>query len=181
MYYTEKEVRELLEQAFAEGYDDGIDDTLDYIDENYELEDDSFDLEEEYDYYTEMTDDQKEFLRNGKVQKAVDTLVGDHPRRKKEVLKGAISAFRLQNGTSRDVNHSTNRVRDIHDYINNTTNYRVHRATERPSEKRLKNAADAVKAHKTIEKKLNKYGKSSFDKNAKMWRRDKGINIDRRE
>ena len=55
MYYTEREVRELLEQAFAEGYDDGIDDTLDYIDENYELEDDGFDLMDEYDSYTESS------------------------------------------------------------------------------------------------------------------------------
>ena len=53
MYYTDNEVRELLEQAFQEGYDNGINDTLDYIDENYELEDDSFDLEDEYEYYTE--------------------------------------------------------------------------------------------------------------------------------
>ena len=52
MYYTEREVREMLDKAFQEGYDNGIDDTLDYIDENYEL-DDSFDLEDEYDYYTE--------------------------------------------------------------------------------------------------------------------------------
>ena len=51
--YSEYEVKKLLEQAFQEGYDNGIDDTLDYIDENYELEEDSFDLEEEYDYYTE--------------------------------------------------------------------------------------------------------------------------------
>ncbi len=40
--YTEYEVKELLEEAFNRGYDNGIDDTLDYIDENYELEDDSF-------------------------------------------------------------------------------------------------------------------------------------------
>jgi len=59
MYYTEREVRELLEQAFAEGYDDGIDDTLDYIDENYELEDDSFDLMDEYDAYTEGSSNRK--------------------------------------------------------------------------------------------------------------------------
>ena len=52
--YTDNEIRELLAEAFSKGYDDGIDDTLDYIDENYELEsDDSFDLEEEYDSYTE--------------------------------------------------------------------------------------------------------------------------------
>ena len=50
--YTEREVRELLEQAFSEGYDNGIDDTLDYIDENYEIDED-FDLEDEYEYYTE--------------------------------------------------------------------------------------------------------------------------------
>ena len=52
--YTEREVRELLDKAFSEGYDNGIDDTLDYIDENYELEsDDNFDLMDEYDAYTE--------------------------------------------------------------------------------------------------------------------------------
>ena len=58
MYYTDNEVRELLEQAFQEGYDNGIDDTLDYIDENYELEDDSFDLEDEYSVYAEVTREQ---------------------------------------------------------------------------------------------------------------------------
>ena len=53
MYYTEREVKEMLDKAFQEGYDDGIDDTIEYIDENYEIEDDSFDLMNEYESYTE--------------------------------------------------------------------------------------------------------------------------------
>ena len=61
MYYTEREIRELLDKAFSEGYDNGIDDTLDYIDENYELEsDDNFDLMGEYDAYTEGSSNRKD-------------------------------------------------------------------------------------------------------------------------
>jgi len=45
--YTKYEVRQLLEEAFEKGYNNGIDDTLDYIEENYELEDE-FDLMDEY-------------------------------------------------------------------------------------------------------------------------------------
>ena len=62
--YTEREVRELLEQAFAEGYDDGIDDTLDYIDENYELEDGGFDLMDEYESLQETKSANKEIHKN---------------------------------------------------------------------------------------------------------------------
>ena len=59
MYYTDREVREILEQVYAEAYDQGIDDTLDYIDENYELESDDFDLMDEYDAYTEGSSNRK--------------------------------------------------------------------------------------------------------------------------
>lgn len=61
--YTEREVREMLDKAFQEGYDDGIDDTLDYIDENYELEDGGFDLMDEYDALQEMDQRYKDGFR----------------------------------------------------------------------------------------------------------------------
>ena len=47
--YTDKEVKEILDRVYAEAYDAGIDDTLEYFEENYELDsDDSFDLMDEY-------------------------------------------------------------------------------------------------------------------------------------
>jgi hypothetical protein len=52
--YTDKEVKEILDRVYSEAYDAGIDDTLEYFEENYELDsDDSFDLMDEYDSYTE--------------------------------------------------------------------------------------------------------------------------------
>jgi len=85
MYYTDREVKELLEQAFAEGYDNGIDDTLDYIDENYELEDE-FDLMDEYESYTESNPStkaknketgKKELATNPRFSKAGTTKNGE--------------------------------------------------------------------------------------------------------
>ena len=54
--YTDKEVKEILDRVYSEAYDAGIDDTLEYFEENYELDsDDSFDLMDEYDSYTESS------------------------------------------------------------------------------------------------------------------------------
>lgn len=57
--YTEDEVRELLEQAYSEGFDSGIEDTLNYMDKNYDMkeffeEESAFDLEDEYESYNEV-------------------------------------------------------------------------------------------------------------------------------
>lgn len=78
------ELREALNKAYLEGFQDGVDQTFDYVQENYEIEDeevesmneedseleDAFDLEEEYESYAEGTyADLKKKLNNvpGKV------------------------------------------------------------------------------------------------------------------
>ncbi|MBQ8130939.1 MAG: hypothetical protein IJ193_00445 [Bacilli bacterium] len=59
--FSEEDVKELLQEAYEKGFNDGIDQTCDYICENYDLDsdeeaysEDCFDLEDDYKYYTEM-------------------------------------------------------------------------------------------------------------------------------
>ena len=78
MYYTDREVKEILEQVYAEAYDQGIDDTLDYIDENYELEsDDSFDLMDEYESLQEMDQNIKEWYAKRMIKRNIDTFANN--------------------------------------------------------------------------------------------------------
>lgn len=64
--YTDKEVREILDRVYSEAYDAGIDDTLEYFEENYEFDsDDSFDLEDDYNYYNESKNVRKQMDKLG--------------------------------------------------------------------------------------------------------------------
>ena len=88
-----EELDALLADAYQEGYDSGIDDTLDYIDENYEIEDieddfedtdlfeeavtsEDFDLEDEYESYSEgVMANLKKKLNNVPGKRNLDGLV----------------------------------------------------------------------------------------------------------
>ena len=65
--FSEEDVKELLQEAYDKGFNDGIDQTCDYICENYNLDsdeeaysEDCFDLEDDYEYYTESKKATKE-------------------------------------------------------------------------------------------------------------------------
>ncbi|MBQ8130938.1 MAG: hypothetical protein IJ193_00440 [Bacilli bacterium] len=63
--FDDYDVKELLQEAYEKGFNDGIDQTCDYITENYELEEDnSFDLEDDYKYYTESSKNVRQQMDN---------------------------------------------------------------------------------------------------------------------
>lgn len=105
----EKEVKALLEEAYADGYDSGIDDTLDYIKENYEIEfdesaeedefedvdlfeehvtEEDFDLEDEYNSYNEdVMSNLKKKLNNVPGKRNADGLVNKAKSRAYQLAK----------------------------------------------------------------------------------------------
>ena len=126
--YTEDEVKEMLEKAFQEGYDNGIDDTLDYIEENYEIEfdesakddfedvdlfeehatEEDFDLEDEYDSYNEdVMSNLKKKLNNVPGKRNFDGLVN----------KGKSRAYQLAKIGRTLGNKATKQAKDTRGYI----------------------------------------------------------------
>ena len=64
--FDDYDVKELLQEAYEKGFNDGINQTCDYITENYELEEDNnFDLEDDYEYYTESKNVRKQMDKMG--------------------------------------------------------------------------------------------------------------------
>ena len=74
--FDDYEVEELLQEAYEKGFNDGIDQTCDYICENYELDsdldsdeeaysEDTFDLEDDYNYYNESKNVRKQMDKLG--------------------------------------------------------------------------------------------------------------------
>ena len=129
--YTDKEVKEILDRVYSEAYDAGRNDTLEYFEENYEFDsDDSFDLEDEYDYYTESSKnvrrqmdklkDKDEYNDNVTVYRNGDA---DH---KKVVNRGLDWAKYAKKSKDDGDSSYTNGVATIHDYYGNkSTAYTV--------------------------------------------------------
>jgi len=102
MYYTDREVRQLLEEAFEKGYDNGIDDTLDYIDENYELENE-FDLMDEYAVYSEVTSQEDKKKAKGlaaSIKQDEGESDEEFKNRKTNVIRGAIATMARRRNNS---------------------------------------------------------------------------------
>ena len=126
---SKEELDAMLEQAYAEGYDSGIDDTLDYIEENYEIEfdesaeendfedvdlfkehvtEEDFDLEDEYDSYNEdVMSNLKKKLNNVPGKRNFDGLVN----------KGKSRAYQLAKIGRTLGNKATKQAKDTRGYI----------------------------------------------------------------